>query len=461
MVDRLDVDGCDVVGQQHQLVGMDFVFVLVRQVLGRDQAALQQPGDEGAGPGEGVDDVDALATKGLAELGLQNVGDAVDDEVHHLDRRVDNAQPLSHLGEGVAEELVVELDDDLLLAGRVVDALGAHLHAFVEPLEGVRLFVQPVLLQHVEHTLHGQRHGVVLGKAVVFEQGVKHRLGDEVLGQHLNDLAIADAAVEVVAQFSCEGVEGRALLCVGRVTHDAGDAVDVGSGDLGDVVGPVFPVVAVADLLHQLGVDGLFNFADFKRQGGLVVLSVALGFRLTDGEAALASVLVLLPLGLLRLLLNLVGDGDDLHLAGISADEVQFVDHRVEAVVVRTKRLQHLPHHGIGFVVAQRIVRLNAGWDDDRQDDVATLLARGVAHDPANRLHHVHLRVARGQEQHGIQRWHIHPFRQTAHVAQNAAGVVGCVGLEPSQLGFFFAGVHAAVHMVGFTGQRRCCFIVF
>ncbi|MCY1558732.1 hypothetical protein D9M68_956910 [compost metagenome] len=107
---------------------MDFLLVLGRQLLGCDQSALQQPGDEGARAGEGVDDVNAFVAKRGAKLGLQNVVDAVNDEVHHLHRGVDDAQALSHLGEGVAEEFVVELDHDLLLACRVVDAFGPLFH---------------------------------------------------------------------------------------------------------------------------------------------------------------------------------------------------------------------------------------------------------------------------------------------------------------------------------------------
>jgi hypothetical protein len=47
------------------------------------------------------------------------------------------------------------------------------------------------------------------------------------------------------------------------------------------------------------------------------------------------------------LFLDLVGDGDDFHLAGVLADQVQLVDHRVKAVVVGAQRLQHLPDHGL------------------------------------------------------------------------------------------------------------------
>jgi hypothetical protein len=56
------------------------------------------------------------------------------------------------------------------------------------------------------------------------EQGIEHRLGDEVLGQHLDDFAIGDAVVQVVAQFLGKGVEGGDLAFVGRVFHNGGDA---------------------------------------------------------------------------------------------------------------------------------------------------------------------------------------------------------------------------------------------
>ena len=51
--------------------------------------------------------MDALAAERLVELGLEHFVHRVDDEVHHLDRGVDDAKPLGHAWEGVAEELVV------------------------------------------------------------------------------------------------------------------------------------------------------------------------------------------------------------------------------------------------------------------------------------------------------------------------------------------------------------------
>lgn len=94
MIHRLDVDRGDVIGQQRDLVGVDFVAKLVLHLFGRDQAGLQQPRYEGAGAGKGVDDV--------AELGLQHLVHRMDDEIHDLDRSVDDAQLFGGAGEGAA-----------------------------------------------------------------------------------------------------------------------------------------------------------------------------------------------------------------------------------------------------------------------------------------------------------------------------------------------------------------------
>jgi hypothetical protein len=88
-----------------------------------------------------------LLPKRLAELGLQHLVHGMDDEVHHLDRRIDDAQPLGHLREGIAEKLVVKLDNDFLLGIGLVDASGAALHALVELLEAFRFFLKAMFVQ--------------------------------------------------------------------------------------------------------------------------------------------------------------------------------------------------------------------------------------------------------------------------------------------------------------------------
>ena len=64
----LDVDGGDVVGQQHQLVGVQLLAVLSFQVCIADQRRLQQAHQEDAGAGEGVQNMDALVAQAPAEL---------------------------------------------------------------------------------------------------------------------------------------------------------------------------------------------------------------------------------------------------------------------------------------------------------------------------------------------------------------------------------------------------------
>ncbi len=287
MVDRLDVDGGDVVRQQHNLVGVDFVAVLVRQLFRLDQATLQQTRDEGPGPGEGVDDVHPLAAQRLAELGLQEMSDAVDDEVHDLHRRIDDTEALGHLREGIPEELVVKLDDDFLLARGAIDAFGTQFHAGIEGLQRVRLLLQPVLLKHVKHALHGLAHGVVLGEAVVLEQGVEDRLGDQVLRQHLDDLTVRDTVVQVVSKLRREACERFLLPRVGRLLQDRVDSVDVRSRNARNVVRPVFPVVAIATLLDHLGVERSLDLPDFELDLHLLRLLPVVARVFADAELAL------------------------------------------------------------------------------------------------------------------------------------------------------------------------------
>ncbi|MNJ45341.1 hypothetical protein D3C77_404300 [compost metagenome] len=228
----------------------------------------------------------------------------------------------------------------------------------------------------------------------------------------------------------------------------------MGTGDLGDVVGPVFPVVAVAALGDDLGVDGLLDFTHFVGQLGLLghlAFDIVLSAFLADAVLAFACLAVAGAASFPGLLLGLVGDGDDFHLARVRADQVELVDHGVEAVVVRPQCLQHLPNHFVGLVVIERFVGLHAGRNDHGQHHIATLLTRCVAHYPANGLHHVHLGITRGEEENGVQRRYVHTFRQAAHVAEDAAGVGWRFFFEPVELGFLSTCVHAAIDVCGFA----------
>ena len=203
VVGVLDVDGGDVVGQKHDLVAVHLVGVLVGEpVVGDEPRILQQVHDERAGAREGVQYVHALVGQGLAELLLEQPVGGVQDVVHNLVGRVDDAHLLVGGLERLAEELLVELFDDLLAA-----AVGAHrsrtqAHARVElgQLAPLGLGLDAVFAQRVDHALHGDGHGVRARELGAREQRLEHGERDHVLGKHLDGLALGDAVVERVSQ---------------------------------------------------------------------------------------------------------------------------------------------------------------------------------------------------------------------------------------------------------------------
>ena len=73
MEDIFDVDRGDVVGHQHDFVGMNLPAVFALQRLARDQSALEQARDEGTRTGKGVEDMDVLVGERATELLVQNV----------------------------------------------------------------------------------------------------------------------------------------------------------------------------------------------------------------------------------------------------------------------------------------------------------------------------------------------------------------------------------------------------
>jgi len=85
----------------------------------------------------------------------------VDDEINQLNRCIDNAKLFHHLWESRFKELVIQLNNDALFAGSVVDISRPHSDRFIELVQGVGILLDGLRLQQVEHPLHGDRYGVV------------------------------------------------------------------------------------------------------------------------------------------------------------------------------------------------------------------------------------------------------------------------------------------------------------
>lgn len=83
-----------IIGKQHDFIAMDFIQVLALHVLRTDKAGLQQPCDKCACSHKRVEDMHVLCRQRGVELRLEYVIHGMDDEVHTLHGRIDNAQLL-------------------------------------------------------------------------------------------------------------------------------------------------------------------------------------------------------------------------------------------------------------------------------------------------------------------------------------------------------------------------------
>ena len=326
---------------------MQFLRVLTRKVGRVDQPGLQQPRDERARPRERVEDVHALVAERRPEMLTQQLRHRADDEIHDLDRRVDDAKTLGVAGERPAEEVVVELDRHALAALGVVDALDAAADTRVEAGQRLRLRLQPPTLQFVHHPLHDLADGVQGSEVRAAEQRVEDRPGDQVLREHRRRVVLADRVVEIVAQRRDELTEALAGTA-GRGDQGA-DALVVAASDVGDGLGPLLPVAPLAAALDDLRVDRLAPLFDTLIQSSEHVLRDDLGGGVAPGAGAVRT--TQLPAFLRRLARADADDGDGSPVA--AAVEVEFVDPGIEAFVVRAQRLQHLPDVRVGVVAVE------------------------------------------------------------------------------------------------------------
>src|ERR1700736_608392 len=115
MVGGLNVDRCDVVRQQHDLVGMQFTRVFAFYVRWGDQAGLQQPSEKGSCAGEAVKNMYAFIGQTAPELLARDIVRRTQDEIDDFDWGVDDAESIGLLLERSLKELLVEVSDEALL----------------------------------------------------------------------------------------------------------------------------------------------------------------------------------------------------------------------------------------------------------------------------------------------------------------------------------------------------------
>ncbi|MNV53221.1 hypothetical protein D3C71_1453580 [compost metagenome] len=93
--------------------------------------------------------MNAFGAERLTEFVLQHVVDRADDEINDLDRRIDDAQLVTRAFEGNAEEVVIELADQLLLGRRISNPLRFEADAMVELIKVATLLLEMRALKFV------------------------------------------------------------------------------------------------------------------------------------------------------------------------------------------------------------------------------------------------------------------------------------------------------------------------
>jgi hypothetical protein len=94
----------------------------------------------------------------------------------------------------------------------------------------------------------------VLGELVPFKDRIEDWPRYEVLSQHFDGVIFIDAGIERSAQPFKELIETLAVLVV-RIFEQCLDSSNVPLGDLGDILGPGFPISPAAALKDDLGED--------------------------------------------------------------------------------------------------------------------------------------------------------------------------------------------------------------
>lgn len=256
------------------------------------------------------------------------------------------------------------------------------------------------------------------------------------LREHLDGVLLRKSGVDVAVQPPHELVEGPAVFAV--VGDEGLDALDVLFGNLGDVLGPEFPVAFGADLGHQFGIEDVLQVVEAHRELGGELLGSARGARLAVAVAVLVFVLAR------------GADSAEEDVFGLLFRQFDFVDLGIETVVVGPQGVQHGPDHLEVGVVFEHLVALGIGRNHDRNDDISVFLALAAAHDATDRLHDIDLRVLRRNEDHGVERRDIDTLREAAGVGQHTAfAFVFGLLLEPHQLLVAFGGRHRSINMMG------------
>src|SRR5699024_1901066 len=110
------------------------------------------------------------------------------------------------------------------------------------------------------------------------------------------------------------------------------------------------------------------------------------------------------------------------------------------------KRVENLPDNSEARVIIERLRRTHTRGYRNGKNDVAIVLALGLTHDATDRLNNIHHRIARVEEDNGIEAWDIDTLRQTTSIGENAGFLGGHVRFQPRNTRRTCKSIHRAIH---------------
>src|SRR5450755_2148126 len=260
----LDVQGRDVVGEQHDLVAEEVVLVLVLQLVAWN--AVQQVDDKAAGARRRIEDLHAGLGDRRAELALQYLLYAGTHEIDDLLRRVDDAEGVGALDRVALEEALVDRVQEVLALRPALYALRGGLDGDVEAVERLEelVAIEGATGERLDHALDLGGDDVAAHEIGVVEDGAEEALGQQVLDEHFVDYVGRDPGIERGAAELGKGVEGGDKAPVGFIL--ALDNREQRFGEFGDArLELLHSRLEVLDIRLGVGEELLEQIADIVR----------------------------------------------------------------------------------------------------------------------------------------------------------------------------------------------------
>ena len=196
VVGVFDVEGGDVVGQQHDFVAEEVVRIFVRERAAGD--AAQDVDDEVAGADAGVKYLHAGRRERGAKFALQDLFHAGTHEIHDLLRRVDDAVRIGLFDGEALEETFVDGVEEVLFLCPAVEIAGGVFDGDVEAVQRFEKFVavEGAAGQGLDDLLDFGGDDVAIDEVGIVEDGAEEAFGEQVLHQHLIDGVAAHVGVK-------------------------------------------------------------------------------------------------------------------------------------------------------------------------------------------------------------------------------------------------------------------------